>query len=407
MKGNNFQPQLIRALVVIACACISVDSLAAAKYRVLHYFENQPASSPESAMVFDSAGNLYGTTDFSEPDGCGDAGCGTLFMFNPTSGKSRLYRFKSPNGNRPTGGLTFDSMGNLYGTTYLGGRNGLGNVYQMTPSGEKVIYNFSGTGDAFSPTSPLVFDANGNMYGITGFGGSFFHGAVFELQPTQSGWKESVIYSFTGGVDGDGGTGSLAIDSDGNIYGTTGAGGANDEGVVFKLTPSQQGTWTETVLYNFTGGSDGLAPFGGVILNATGTLYGTTQAGGLKSCNGDTGCGTVFELAPSGGSWQFSVLHTFNMSDGAFPGVPLTMDATGNLYGAAIGGGDNNDGAVFKLSQSGGIWTETVLHSFNGHDGMLPYGGLVLDSQGVIYGSAAYGGHGPNLGYGVLFSITQ
>jgi len=402
MKQRHFSLACIQILSALAIALMWVPCANATNdFRIIHYFENQPASSPESAMVFDKAGNLYGTTDFSAPDSCGDAGCGTFFMFNPGTQTHRLYHFKSPIGNRPAGGLTFDSKGNLYGTTYLGGRFMAGNVYQMTASGEKVIYTFGQSGDADGPMSPLVFDANGNMYSITAYGGANFQGAIFELQPTQNGWKESVIYSFTGGLDGGGGTGNLAIDANGNIYGTTTSGGSFDKGVIFQLAPSQ-GSWTETVLYHFTGGPDGEYPWGGVILDSTGNLYGTTSFGGLSSCDGGYGCGTVFQLAPSSGSWQFNVLHTFNLSDGGFPSAPLTMDASGNLYGTGTGGGDNNDGVVFKVSQSGGIWTETVLHIFNGKDGELPYGGVVLDPQGVIYGTAAYGGHG----FGIVFSIT-
>jgi uncharacterized repeat protein (TIGR03803 family) len=413
MKRNNARSVWGRTLAAVAVTLFLVGGAqATSKYKVLHYFLNHPASSPEAALVADSAGNLYGTTDFSEADSCGKYGCGAVFKLTLLSGGtwsySVIHRFHGQDGQRPTASLIFDAQGNLYGTTYLGGPDGLGTVFELSPSGnkweEKVLHSFTGSGDAEAPLNALVFDSNGNLYGDTEYGGANGKGAVFELKPSGSKWKESVIYSFTGGDDGTAGDANLVIDAAGNLYGTAGAGGAFNQGVVFELTPSAQG-WTETVLYTFTGGTDGGDPAGGVIFDSAGNLYGTTQLGGLSSCEGGSGCGTVFELTPANGNWTFNVLHTFGGADGTSPYASMIFDAAGNLYGTTQNG-IGNYGVVFKLSLSGNGWTEIVLHAFERKDGMYPYGGVILDQQGIVYGAAAYGGVGPNIGYGVLFRIV-
>jgi uncharacterized repeat protein (TIGR03803 family) len=414
MKTNSARSVWGRTLAIVVAALLLVSSAQAAnKYKILHHFLNHPASSPEAALVSDAAGNLYGTTDFSEADSCGSFGCGTVFKLTRLSGGKWSYKvihhFHGQDGQRPTASLIFDAQGNLYGTTYLGGVDGLGTVFELSPSGsgwkEKVLHSFRGSGgDANAPLNALVFDPNGNLYGDTEYGGANGKGAVFELKPSGGKWKESVIYSFTGGDDGTAGDANLVFDSAGNLYGTAGAGGKFNQGVVFELTPTAQG-WTETVLYAFTGGTDGGVPAGGVIFDSVGNLYGTTQLGGLASCEGGSGCGTVFELTPANGNWSFNVLHTFSGPDGVSPYASMIFDTAGNLYGTTQTGSDNY-GVVFKLSPSGNGWTETVLHGFEGKDGMYPYGGVILGPQGVVYGGAAYGGVGKILGYGVLFSIA-
>jgi uncharacterized repeat protein (TIGR03803 family) len=173
--------------------------------------------------------------------------------------------------------------------------------------------------------------------------------------------------------------------------------------VLFELTPSSGGTWSETVLYSFTGGTDGSDPNGGVIFDASGNLYGTTQFGGLSSCDAKSGCGTVFQLTPSMGGWTFSTIHTFKGPDGTNPYSALLFAPSGSLYGTATGGGIDY-GVVFELSPKlGGGWTETLLHKFTLHDGAFPYGGLISNGSGTLYGTAKNGG---SAGYGVVFEIA-
>jgi uncharacterized repeat protein (TIGR03803 family) len=218
-----------------------------------------------------------------------------------------------------------------------------------------------------------------------------------------------VIYSFTGGVDGGGPyLGNPIFDAAGNLYDTASMGGQFGAGVVLKLTPGSGSSWTETVLYSFAGSTDGANPTGGVIFDAPGNLYGVTQFAGLMSCNAGLGCGTVFQLVPSIGNWTNNILHTFAFSDGADPYAGLTFDSSGNLYGTTVSGGlAQSYGVVFKLSQASGIWTETLLYTFDQKHGETPYGGVIVSQTGIVYGTASFGGLGPLPGYGVVFSIAQ
>jgi uncharacterized repeat protein (TIGR03803 family) len=196
-------------------------------------------------------------------------------------------------------------------------------------------------------------------------------------------------------------------DSAGDLYGTAQQGGKYGNGVVYKLVPSSGGSWIEKVLYNFTGGSDGSDPTSGVTFDVNGNLYGTASAGGMKVCGIGPQyyyCGTVFELTPSTGKWKFNLLHAFDGSDGWNPFFGLILNSAGSLYGATSLGGRDDYGVVFRLSQSGDSWTETMLHSFDLKDGSTPQG-LMLGQQGMLYGTASNGGLGPAPGYGVVFSV--
>jgi uncharacterized repeat protein (TIGR03803 family) len=405
---------------VVATALALVNSAQAAhKFRVLHHFLNKPAFSPGSALVADAAGNLYGvavSTTSGEADTCGQYGCGgVVFKLTRESGGkwnySIIHRFQGPDGSKPAGSLIFDSVGNLYGTTSDGGAHDYGTVFELSPSAgkwkERVLHSFAGyPNDLDTPIGALTFDASGNLYGTASNEGTSSPGGIFELKTSGNGWQETVLYSFTGGSDGSNPyTSKVVFDSAGNLYGTTLFGGAYGGGVVYELTPAG-GSWTETVLHSFTGGADGGDAASGVIFDATGNLYGTTVSGGIKNSCGGGGCGTVFELSQSMGNWTLSVLHYFNHSqnkyDGQWPYAPLVFDSAGSLYGATAQGGYYGNGMVYRLSQSGGKWKRTTLHSFDNTDGQEPYAGLIIDQQGVLYGAAGGGG----AGYGVLFSIT-
>jgi uncharacterized repeat protein (TIGR03803 family) len=262
----------------------------------------------------------------------------------------------------------------------------------------------------------LIADHAGNLYGTTEYGGGSFYGTVFELSPpgTPGGaWTETTLYSFANNGDGARPTASLIIDRFGNLYGTAGDSDAGGYGEVFQLSPPsvQGGAWTETVLYSFTGGTDGAYPAGGVIFDRTGNLYGTTSS-------------SVFELSPpgqGGGAWTFTLLHTFKCCtpDGWNSLAGLVMDQDGNLYGTTEWGGFYKSdycvylgcGTVFKVSPPGtpgGSWGEEVLHRFAGNtngfnDGFVPFAGLTLDHAGNLYGSTYSGG---TLGGGTVFQLA-
>ena len=343
-----------------------------------------------------------------------------------------IHDFTGPDGARPTGDLIFDSDGNIYGVTDNGGYitksgdcvSGCGTVFKLSrvPGGWKhtILYKFHGGTDGSNPMAGLVIDGAGNLYG-TAVASASESGVVFELSPRPSGGRQfSVIHAFTGmfgqGPDGGHPQAKLLLDSAGNLYGTASSGGTGklSSGVVFELSQTSPGNWTETVLHNFTGGSDGGQPESGLIFDASGNLYGATLAGGdLSKCPGN-GCGVVFELSPNSGVWTETVLHTFQGLDGNLPFGNLIFDAAGNLYGAANEGGNASGccGVIYELSPSASGWTETVLHTFNpgnhfngGYKGAFPFD-LAMDAKGDLY-SATFAGGRAGAYAGVVFKLSH
>jgi uncharacterized repeat protein (TIGR03803 family) len=403
MKPKSAQATLLWTSVLITSLFVG-NAHAVSKYQILHNFLGKPGAHPGAALVADSAGNLYGTTANSAKGSCGKGdGCGVVFKLTRGSGGkwsySIIHIFKDWDGREPSGTLIFDSSDNLYGVTGYGGDNGNGAVFELSPSGSKwqetVLYSFGS--DLQGPVGALTFDTNGNLYGAAINGGTNLRGGIFELKPSGGTWQEITLYEFAG-PDGSNPTGNLVWDSAGNLYGATVDGGQYQVGVVFELMPNG-GSWTEKVLYSFTGGSDGALPQG-VIFDSVGNLYGTTDWGGDFSCS--NGCGTVFKLTPSMGNWTLSTLHAFDLADGESPNGGLILDSSGSIYGTTLIGGKNEKGVVFKLSKSGNGWIETVLHSF-AVNGATPSDGLIFDQQGVLYGTA---GNGGRQGDGVVFSIA-
>ena len=314
-----------------------------------------------------------------------------------------LHTFIGSDGQGPNGSLVFDRTGNLYGTTSAGGAYGYGTVFKLNPGAngrwtQTVLHEFNLT-DGANPEGTLIFDGVGNLYGTTSQGGAHFsNGTVFELSPGANGsWTETVLFSFSGS-DGSQPFGGLSFDAKGNLYGTAWEGGNFSGncryggcGVVFELSPGSNGNWTGKTIHIFDG-SDGSGPFSSVIFDAAGNLYGTTA--GLYS----NYLGTVFRLTPAGnGHWTETVLHTFGGGGGTELYSGLTFDKAGNLYGTTWSGGAHFVGSAFKLTfQKSGKWTETVLHSFNGKDGSFAYAGMVFDTAGNLWGTTA--GYGSDLG---------
>jgi uncharacterized repeat protein (TIGR03803 family) len=322
--------------------------------------------------------------------------------------ETRIHEF---NGSADPVGLVADSAGNLYGTTGSGGFYGSGTVFQVVPSPygvwtESTIYSFTGGSDGGSPEAVLTLDAHGNLYGTTQYGGSgsCSCGTVFELSPSGHGaWTETTLYSFAGGADGARPDyTNLVFDSAGNIYGVTPSGGSADNGTVFELSPHEGGGWTESVLYAFAGGaSDGANPFGGLVFDTAGNLYGAAYQGGYSNWGG------VFELSPqAGGGWHEQIIHFFqNGNDGSTPDSLLIIDPAGSLYGMTQFGGFESCGTVFKLSPgTGGTWSKHTVHEFTGDpDGCAPFLNMVRDSAGNFYGVTEAGGA---MDDGTIFQIT-
>jgi len=401
------------------------SSFASAPPKVLHMFAGTDGQNPASNLIQDKAGNLYGTTEYGGAGGY----YGTVFQLSPPTRPggpwtdTTLYAFTNTgDGARPTSGLLFDKAGNLYGTTSDSAAGGYGEVFKLAPPATKggawtetVLYSFKGsTSDGAYPHSGLVSDPSGNLFGTT-------ESSVFEVSPPASKggqWTFTQLHAFQC-CTSDGWTSyaPLVRDSQGNLYGTTESGGFYGTqycfyggcGIVFELIPpaTKGGTWTEQVLYQFKGNmsgyTDGQNPFGGLVRDQAGNLYGNTYGGGTL------GGGVVFQLSPpavSGGAWAETVLHNFTFSattDGAVPVGTLLLDKTGSLYGTTELGGNpciSNStaygcGIIFKLVPvQDGSWSETVLYYFTkGPNPRVPGAGLFLDPGGNLYGTTIYGGN--------------
>jgi uncharacterized repeat protein (TIGR03803 family) len=378
-------------IAILAVASIPLTTPALAQnYRVGYLFTSTDGFWPNGSLIRDASNNLYGTLQFG-----GDNGAGTVFRLN-TAGLTTLHSFNGTDGLAPAGGLTRDPAGNLYGTTTQGGPYGAGTLFELHANGVLVVlHTFKGGGylDGGIPLGTLLRDAAGNLYGTTYNGGKYNLGTLFKVDLNG---VETILYSF-GRTTGDGANpgAGLICDSDGTFYGTTSIGGNGSCGgglgcgVVFKFD-RKRGL---TALYQFRGGADGAQPGAPLVRDAEGNLYGTTE--------GDIGYGgkdsaTVFKVDVNG---QETVLHTFTGEDGDTPRGGLLLDRFGNLYGTTSEGGAYGLGTVFKLDTQG---SETILHSFNGRDGLSPFGELLQDALGSFFGTTVGGGRN----YGVIFELA-
>jgi uncharacterized repeat protein (TIGR03803 family) len=384
---------------------------AQAKLEVLYNFGAQSNDgSPGGVLLLDKSGNLYGTT---MNGGAND--WGSVFEISRSGSswtKTTLYSFVGGVDDKqgPSAGVVSDNLGNLYGTTYWGGANNAGTIFELSPPwskggswAESVLYTFS----AYLGSGPggLLRDNDGALYGATLWGDS-----VFKLSPplvAGDGWSADNLFTFDGadGLNPFYEGGPLIADKHGNLYGTTDDGGTYGGGVAFELSPpaSEGDTWTETVLYNFGASlTDSDSPMGSVAIDDAGNLYGTATAGGRN------GLGTVFKLSPPAAedqSWREQILHSFSGPDGANPWAGPIIDRKGNLYGVTTDGGELSwcCGVLFELSPGAdGTWTETVLHTFSaaGYPGS-PSGGLIMDARGDLYGSSGGGTYGE----GMVFKV--
>jgi uncharacterized repeat protein (TIGR03803 family) len=322
---------------------------------------------PAAGVIFDGSGNLYGTTNRG-----GAQSGGVVFKVTPRAGgrwtESVLHSFCSNSncgdGKESDAGLIFDGAGNLYGTTLAGGSEGEGVVFKLKPRTdgrwtESVLYSFcsaANCSDGSEPLAGLIFDGTGNIYGTTAIGGAQGWGVAFVLIPTASGiWKEKVLHHFRAGTDGADPFAGLIFDAVGNLYGTTTAGGnckiaTSGCGIVFELTPRANGNWREKILHRFAG-RDGRGPTAGLIFDVAGSLFGTTTVGGDLNCGSGVGCGVVFRLARnSQHGWSETVLHDFANRPGGFPWAGLASDAEGNLFGTTMGDYPKTFGSAFEIT---------------------------------------------------------
>ena len=409
----------------LAAACLAAFSVGhafAAKESVLFRFPakgiNAAGASPMAGLVAGPDGNLYGTTAAGGDSNCN---CGTIFQLAPPSAgqtawtETVLYSFQGyPNdGQLPRGSLAIDKKGNLYGTTQFGGASQSGTIFMLQNScdswTETILHQFAGP-DGQLPYSTLTFDSAGNLYGTTSLGGSANEGTLFKLQVAGADSTLTVLHDFAGGKDGGQPYSGIIFDSQGNLYGTTSSDGLTDAagGTVYQITPGG----TATVLHSFTdisdrcckknGGlfkQDGGFPYGDLARDAEGNIYGTT----LFGCTSSQG-GSLFRLAPptAGKSeWTETLPHCFvgnsNLNkhvDGSSPMGGVVIDSAGNLHGTTEGGGTIGDGTVYEVSPPPAgkkKWKEQLLLSFNSADGGGPFGNLIADTQGNLYGTASFG----------------
>lgn len=384
----------LRLVLVVAFTVVeaSVAVARAASFQVLYNFGgvNTDGDHPETGLLKDKAGNLYGTTSFGGP-----GGAGTVFRLTPTGTETTLLSFTNKSdGGYPFAALIQDKAGNLYGTTYEGGVSNDGVVFKLAPDGtETILHAFNGQ-DGQYLYGGVTIDGKGNLFGTTFQGGTGGKGVVFKIAPDKT---FTVLHNFSG-TDGAGSKAGLVKDAAGNLYGTTQQGGGSGAGTVFKLAPDR----TLTMLHSFTQQSDGGFPTAAPILDVAGNLYGTTSAGGAG-----TNAGVVYKVTPTG---TLTVLHTFlgDPVDGGVPVAGLIADGQGNLYGTTSAGSKGSSvraGTVFKLAPDG---TETILHSFNGgKGGSYPAGSLITDpadQTGYFYSTTVGGG---TYKLGVIFKIHR
>ena len=399
--GSSLQNRTLAAVLTIFLATLgAVPAAHAQTFNVIYSFsQNSVGAQPNAGVVLDRNGNVYGTNYFY------GIGYGTVYKLVHKNGiwmPNVLYEFQGGmDGANPASRVVFGPDGTLYGTTSKGGGSGCsaqgcGTVFRLTPPAtvcktslcpwtETVLYRFTNGADGAIPEyGDLIFDSAGSIYGTTS-GSNTSLGSVYKLTNSGGTWTETTLWTFTGGSDGQFPLGGVVFDRAGNLYGSMETG-------VFELSPSEGG-WTETVIYNFDGLNEGFGAEAGVVFDSAGNLYGSTSVEGPGSQ------GSIVQITPSGGSWNLDIIH----DGGQLVGTNLNFDAAGNLYGVRITDRSDN-GEAFKMSFEDGSWTYTLLHTFSGGEqGGTPYDGMVMDANGNLWGTASGGGaHN----YGMVYEIT-
>jgi uncharacterized repeat protein (TIGR03803 family) len=372
-------------------------------YQILYNFQGLGSTDGVSPMgrLIEANGNLYGTTEAGttvQNPGC-VGGCGIVYDVNIASGQETvLYNFLKGGGTNPQAGLTLVN-GSWWGTTvYGGGSAAAGAVFNLNGSGGQGLeYNFAGMPDGSEPYAELLYDGNGTLYGTTTSGGTHNYGTVFKISTSG---QETVLYSFgTNAQDAAFPYGGLVFDNKGDLYGTTIEGGAHSGGAIFKITPRGK----ESVIYSFACGTDACSPYDTLAYDGKSHFYGVSYSGGTNDY------GTLFKVSRSG---KESVIYRFQGgSDGANPYGSVAYDGHGHVYGTTRNGGgqgfQNNAGTIFEVTVGSG--KETVLHYFTGdpqnqdYDGESPVGGMLYDGQGHIFGTTVAGGIAGN---GTVFEVT-
>jgi uncharacterized repeat protein (TIGR03803 family) len=392
--------------VFASAAMLGGSASASTLPKVIYNFSGgSDGGNAATGIVVDAYGNLYGTTVIG-----GQFTCGTVFELSPSGSRwqeSVLYNFGCfADGKSPHGGVTFDPAGNLDGTTVAGGSggsctsDGCGVAFSLSPTAQTVLYNFRGSPDGWGPGNAVVYDGAGNVYGETPDGGSHGMGTVYQLSQHNGTWHERIIHNFSGGRDGGvGSLGSLLIDAAGHLFGVTEVGGRHAAGTVFELSQAH-GRWEFKTLHEFEGMPDAGSPYGGLVADGGGNLYGTTYYGGKN------GAGAVYEIYKNlRGEYKERLLYSFKGgADGANPTSTLMFGKPGILYGTtSAGGGSCGCGTVFTTQAKSG--SEQVIYSFgsSANDGQYPYYGLTLDAHGNLYGTTVAGGR---YGQGTVFAFT-
>jgi len=403
---------------LVLLTLVALSAVAYAQHEQTFSFSGTNGANPLGGLVADAAGNLYGVTS-AGGTGCA-GGCGTVFELSPPSQNSQgsytvLHYFENGvDGSDPIAPLTIDPKGNIYGTTFQGGTQSFGTIFELSPPSkpgaawsETILYTFLGLSDGGYPGAASIFDSAGNLYGTTT--GNYAHqSTIWELSPPAPGgsWTLTTLYTFNSSSGAEV-PGPLVFDGAGNLFGTTVSGGTYNQGTVFELSPppAPGGSWTENTLHSFVCNS-GCGPDSGVILSKSGAIAGTAEVGGTNMK------GVVFGMLPPpspGSNWIYAVLYNFgsSQSDGSNPVGNLIQTTAGTLYGTTAAITPSGDGTVFELippPSPGGAWTENVLYTFpGGTAGSQPYGGVIINNF-ALWGTTIAGGSN---NFGTIFRLSR
>lgn len=394
MKKLSTRSILLLVIISVSLSLVLISRSQAQSFSVIHSFAGNDGSGPLAGLAMDAQENLYGSASTG-----GVYGDGVVFKASRNGEEKVLHSFgHGTDGSTPESSVILNAAGNLFGTTFAGGASNSGTVFEISAKGaEVVLYSFAGGTDGANPIAGLAMDKAGNLYGTTSAGGTFSAGTVFKVSPSG---KHTVLYNFGQTVnDGSTPVAGVTLDAKGNLYGTTSLAGTSGYGTVFQLKPSGA-AWSEVILHQFELQSDGGTPYAGLIFDRSGNLYGAATQGG----DGSGGGGTVFELTPSGGGWNFQVLYGlagWNIS-GTFRDL-LYDNSTGVIYATTHCDGVDVAGTVYELTPSGGSWLYTQLYTFTGGtDGLYSFSNLVMDKAGDVYGTTDLGG-GNDMG--VIFQV--